>query len=174
MAEPTLPCSRRVPGVAKNSTSAGIVLYRSAESGLEVLIAHPGGPFWAKRDLGAWSFPKGIIEDGETPLEAARREFAEEIGFAPDGEAIELASITQKSGKTVLAWAIEGDFDPADLDSHILEIEYPWRSGRKIRFPEIDRVMWAGPAIAGAKLNPAQVEFVERLLTALDERAGPN
>lgn len=132
-----------------------------------MLIAHPGGPFWAKRDEGAWSIPKGIVEHGEEPLATARREFLEEIGADPGAPDLELGTVKQRSGKTVMAWAIEGDFDPADLDSHILEIEFPWRSGRLIEIPEIDRVMWAKPQVAAKKLNPAQVEFVERLAREL-------
>lgn len=148
--------------------SAGILLYRLADGALELLIAHPGGPFWAKRDKGSWSLPKGIVEDGEGAERAARREFTEEIGFDPGEPEIELGEVKLKSGKRVVAWAIEGDFDPVDLDSHILEIEYPWRSGRLIQFPEIDRVMWATPQVAAVKLNSAQAAFVERLVDKLD------
>lgn len=144
--------------------SAGIMLYRIADGTLEVLIAHPGGPFWARKDAGAWSIPKGIVEEGEDPRDTARREFIEEIGLDPGEAEIDLGEVKLRSGKTVVAWAVAGDFEPGDLDSHILEIEHPRGSGRKIRFPEIDRVMWAKPKVAGEKLNPAQVPLVERLL----------
>jgi len=143
-------------------------MYRTARGDLEVLIAHPGGPFWERRDSGAWSIPKGIVEDGEDPMGAARREFTEEIGTDPGEPLTELGSVKQKSGKTVHVWAVKGDFDPADLDSHILEIEYPWRSGRFVRFPEIDRVLWASPEVARKKLNSAQAAFVERLEAHLE------
>ena len=149
--------------------SAGILLYRLVSGELELLIAHPGGPFWAHRDRGSWSLPKGIVEAGEDPQRAARREFTEEIGFDPGESEIELGEVKQRSGKTVVAWAIKGDFDPSDLDSHILEIEYPWRSGRLIQFPEIDRVMWAKPRVAAEKLNSAQAVFVERLANELSQ-----
>ena len=149
------------------TTSAGILLYRAIGGGVEVLIAHPGGPYWARKDNGAWSIPKGIVEIGEDPKVTARREFIEEIGPDPGEPGLELGHVKMRGGKTVVAWAIEGDFDPADLDSNEIEIEYPWRSGRKIQFPEIDRVMWAAPQVARKKLNPAQGAFVDRLIETL-------
>lgn len=154
--------------VMSGAISAGILLYRGAGSDLEVLIAHPGGPFWAHRDAGAWSIPKGLVEDGESPQSAARREFIEEIGLDPGDNLVELGSVTLKGGKVVHAWATSGEFDPANLDSDVIEIEHPRGSGRKIRFPEIDRVMWARPGVAREKLNPAQVDLVDRLVTRLD------
>lgn len=148
--------------------SAGVLLYRRGATGIEVLIAHPGGPFWARRDAGAWTIPKGIVEEGESPQAAARREFSEEIGIDPGDRLIELGTVTLKSQKVVHAWAAEGDFPPADLDSEIIEIEYPKGSGRKMQFPEIDRVIWAGPRLAREKLNPAQVELIDRLVDMLN------
>ncbi len=150
--------------------SAGILLYRQSEDGLEVLIAHPGGPFWKRRDAGAWTVPKGIVEAGESPREAARREFLEEIGIDPGEALMELGTITQKGGKTVHVWAAPGDFDPGALASNLVEIEHPRGSGRVIRFAEIDRVMWAEPLVAQEKLNPAQAVLVRRLVEML--RAG--
>lgn len=148
--------------------SAGILLYRTSGDGIEVLIAHPGGPYWAKKDNGAWSIPKGIVEDGEDPVACARREFAEEIGIDPGEPTVDLGEVKMRGGKTVTAWALEADFDPAHLDSNVIEIEFPWKSGRKIQFPEIDRVMWAKPQVAMKKLNAAQGEFVARLQAQLD------
>jgi predicted NUDIX family NTP pyrophosphohydrolase len=148
--------------------SAGLLLYRHSDDALEVLIAHPGGPVWARRDTGAWSLPKGAANDGEPLLDAARREFLEETGqAAPDGPSIDLGDVRMRSGKTVRAWAVEGDLDPAALRSMQVEVEWPPRSGRVRRVPEIDRVMWASPADARLRLNPAQAEFVDRLLRAL-------
>ena len=154
--------------MANTSESAGILLYRHGADALEVLIAHPGGPFWVRRDAGAWTIPKGLIEPGEGPLEAARREFAEEVGPLPDGVAIDLGVITQKAGKSVHGFAISGNFDPAELASNEVTMEYPRGSGRIIQFPEIDRVIWCTAGVAAAKLNPAQVEFVNRLLELVD------
>jgi predicted NUDIX family NTP pyrophosphohydrolase len=144
--------------------SAGILLYRRGDDGIEVLLVHPGGPFFARKDDGAWSIPKGLSEDGEEPLDAARREFAEEIGSAcPDGEALELGEIRQKSGKRVLAWAVEGDLDADAITSNTFEIEWPPRSGRRQEFPEIDRAEWFTLDAARAKLVGAQVELLDRL-----------
>ena len=158
--------------------SAGILLFRrpSAERGeLEILLAHPGGPFFAKRDEGHWSIPKGEPDGSEDDLLAvARREFAEEVGHeAPAGigdgsPPLELGTIVQKGGKVVHAWAIEGDLDPATAQSNEFEIEWPPRSGRRQVFAEIDRVAWFGPAEARRRLKPTQIPFVDRLLEALD------
>src|ERR1700756_374698 len=122
--------------------SAGLLLYSRQSPVLEVFLVHPGGPFWAKKDLGAWSIPKGEYAAGEDPLEAARREFAEETGFAPDGEFVSLGTIRQAGGKLVSAWAVEGDCDPAQIQSNLCTIEWPPRSGRKIEIPEVDRAAW--------------------------------
>lgn len=148
--------------------SAGILLFRRRPD-LEVLIVHPGGPYWAKRDRGAWSIPKGEYDESEEPYVAARREFEEELGHAPpDGEPTDLGEITQKAGKVVRAFALEGDLDPGTLQSNTFEVEWPPRSGRRREFPEVDRAGWFGVDEARVKLNPAQGELVERLLEALN------
>jgi predicted NUDIX family NTP pyrophosphohydrolase len=141
---------------------------------LEVLLGHMGGPFWARKDDGAWSIPKGELLDGEDPLEGARREFAEELGHpAPGGAVLELGEIRQGSGKRVVAFAIEGDFDPADLQPGTFELEWPPRSGRRRSFPEIDRVAWFAVEAAAAKLVKGQVALLERLV-ALAPEGGSN
>jgi len=149
--------------------SAGLLLFRRVDEGLEVLIAHPGGPIWSRRDVGAWSLPKGATMDHEADLlETARREFHEETGHqAPDGEVTDLGEVRMRSGKVVRGYAVEGDLDPATLRSMLVEVEWPPRSGRVIRVPEIDRVLWAQPDEARRRLNPAQAAFVDRLLAAL-------
>jgi predicted NUDIX family NTP pyrophosphohydrolase len=148
--------------------SAGILLYRQRGDRLEVLLVHPGGPLWARRDAGAWSIPKGEYDDGEEPLAAARREFEEELGTAPpDGDAAELGEVRQKSGKFVRAWAIAGDLDPATAVSNTFELEWPPRSGRRIEVPEVDRAEWFALDAAREKLNPAQVVLLERLAEVL-------
>ncbi len=144
--------------------SAGLLLFRRSAAGFEVLVVHPGGPFWARKDLGAWSLPKGEYDDDEDPAVCARREFAEELGTAPpDGELLDLGEVRLKSGKVVVAWAVEGDLDTAEIVSNTFETEWPPRSGRRQSFPEVDRAEWFGPDEARAKLNPAQAEFVDRL-----------
>ena len=149
-------------------TSAGILLYRLTAGSLETLLAHPGGPFFAKRDAGAWSIPKGEPDDGEALLAVAQREFAEETGHPmPDGPLIELGSIVQKGGKVVHAWAVEGDLDPAGAHSNEIEIEWPPRSGKRQRFPEIDRVEWFGPIEARRRIKPTQAPLIDRLEEAL-------
>ncbi len=148
--------------------SAGLLLHRTRDGALEVLLAHPGGPFWAKRDEGAWSIPKGELDEGEDPLAGARREFAEELGAAPpDGEPLALGEVRLKSRKRVVAWALEGDFDPAALRSNTFEMEWPPRSGRLQAFPEVDRVAWFDVETARAKLLPAQVPLLEALVAAV-------
>jgi predicted NUDIX family NTP pyrophosphohydrolase len=148
--------------------SAGIVLYRDSGERLEVLLVHPGGPIWARRDLGAWSIPKGEYEDDEEPLTAARREFAEELGWpAPGGEALDLGEVRLKSGKRVRAWAIAGDLDTGRIRSNEFAMEWPPRSGKLREFPEVDRAQWFGLDEARAKLNPAQVALVDRLQASL-------
>jgi predicted NUDIX family NTP pyrophosphohydrolase len=154
--------------------SAGLLLYRRT-AGLEVLLAHPGGPVWAKRDDGAWSLPKGEIEPDEAtdPYAVARREFEEETGHAPpDAEAIPLGEIRQKGGKVVVAWALEGDLDPATARSNTFPFEWPPRSGRWITIPEIDRVAWFTPDEAHRRIKDTQWPLVERLLAALGELRG--
>ena len=149
--------------------SAGLLLFRRADDGVEVLIAHPGGPIWSRRDAGAWSLPKGAPLDHETDLlDAARREFHEETGHRPpDGLVIDLGEVRMRSGKVVHAFAVEGSIDPTTLRSMEVDIEWPPRSGRRLRVPEIDRIVWAGPAEARRRLNPAQAAFVDRLLEEL-------
>jgi predicted NUDIX family NTP pyrophosphohydrolase len=150
--------------------SAGILLYRLAAAGPELLLVHPGGPFWARKDLGAWSIPKGEVEDGEESVACALRELGEELGPAPRVERetlIELGSVRQKSGKLVEAWAAEGDFDPAALASNSFEMEWPPRSGRSQEFPEVDRAEWLSPEAAAEKILPAQRPFLDRLLAHL-------
>lgn len=142
-------------------------MYRRTGSKVEVLLAHPGGPFWAKRDAGAWSIPKGLIGAGEEPLAAACREFEEETGLRPTEPFQPLGSIRQKAGKLIHAWTFEGDADPASLKSNFVKMEWPQGKGRWIEFPEVDRFGWFDPQIAREKLNPAQAEFIDRLETAL-------
>lgn len=151
--------------------SAGLLLFRRGEGGVEVFLAHPGGPFWAKRDAGAWTIPKGLVDEGEDPLDAARREFQEETGIRPAGEFLPLGSVRQKAGKTVHAWAWEGDADPARIVSNRMEIEWPPRSGRWKSYPEVDRCGWFAPEEAREKLIPAQAELVDRLLARLADDA---
>jgi predicted NUDIX family NTP pyrophosphohydrolase len=147
--------------------SAGIILFRRVpgdRAGLEVLLAHPGGPFWARKDDGAWSIPKGEYEPDEEPFAAAVREFGEEVGpLAVSEPAIQLGSVRLSSGKTVTAWAIEGDFDPARAQSNPFELEWPKGSGRVQSFPEVDRVAWFALAAARPKLNQGQVPLLDRL-----------
>ena len=143
--------------------SAGLVMYRSREGELEFLLVHPGGPLWAGKEAGIWSIPKGEIHPGEDLLEAARREFEEELGFKADGPFIPLSPITQKSGKVVHAWAFAGDCDPADIHSNTFSMEWPPHSGRTANFPEVDRAAFLSLAEAKPRINPAQVPLLEEL-----------
>jgi predicted NUDIX family NTP pyrophosphohydrolase len=161
------PISSVVCRLLMAKLSAGILLYRGRGGGLELLLVHPGGPFWAKKDAGAWSIPKGEYAEGEDPLAAARRELAEETGAEPRGALLPLGDIVQKGGKRVSAWAVEGDFDPARLKSNHFELEWPPRSGRRQSFPEVDRAQWFAPDAARQKILPAQADFIARLLKAL-------
>jgi predicted NUDIX family NTP pyrophosphohydrolase len=147
--------------------SAGLVLYRRREPIIEILLGHPGGPFWVRKDVGAWTIPKGSIMEGETPLVAARREFAEEIGYSPFGEFIPLGDAKQPGGKLVHVWAIEGDWDVQQLRSNMFEMEWPLRSGRRQTFPEIDRAEWFSTEDARRQILKGQVVFIERLMNAL-------
>jgi len=148
--------------------SAGILLYRVAGGAPEVLLVHPGGPYWARKDAGAWSIPKGEYEDGEDPQSCALREFEEETGVElPPGELAELGSVKQKSGKVVTAWAAEGDLDAGAVTSNTFTMEWPPRSGTTAEFPEIDRAGWFEIETAREKLVPAQTEFLDRLLERL-------
>jgi predicted NUDIX family NTP pyrophosphohydrolase len=148
--------------MATAKRSAGLLLFRRSPIGLEVFLVHPGGPFWEKKDLGVWTIPKGEYEDGEEPLEAARREFEEETSLRPEGKFRPLAPVTQKSGKVVMAWAVEGDFDPARLRSNTFEIGPP-KSGRMRAFPEVDRAEWFDLVEARRRILPAQASFLDAL-----------
>ena len=144
-------------------TSAGLLLFRETSGGLEVLLVHPGGPFWSRKDDGAWSIPKGEFEEGEDPLEAARREFEEETGASARGEAIPLGSLRQSGGKIVHAWAVRGDFDPALLKSNTFLLEWPPKSGRMREFPEVDRADWFPLDAARRKILKGQAGFLDAL-----------
>jgi predicted NUDIX family NTP pyrophosphohydrolase len=150
--------------------SAGILLFRrrsDSRSALEVFLAHPGGPFWSKRDEGAWTIPKGAVDEGEDLLDGARRELREETGLSPHGPFIPLGSIKQKSGKTVHAWACEGDADPAAITSNDTRVEWPRNSGKWLTYPEVDRCDWFSIDEARVKMNPAQAELLDRLKKAV-------
>jgi predicted NUDIX family NTP pyrophosphohydrolase len=143
--------------------SAGVLIYRWRSGALQVLLVHPGGPFWAKKDLGAWSIPKGEVAEGEDPAATARREMEEETGMRPNATLQRLSPVKQKGGKTVVAWAVEGDGDPAAFKSNTFTIEWPPRSGRMQEFPEVDRAEWFSLEEARRKLLSAQVAFVDEL-----------
>ena len=145
------------------NVSAGILLFRRTNGELEFLLAHPGGPFWVNRDVGAWTIPKGLLDEGEELFAAACREFAEETGLQLTGPFIELGSIRQKAGKQVYAWACEGEADPENLSSNLMRLQYPHGSGQWLTFPEVDRYAWCSTEVAREKINPAQVAFIERL-----------
>ena len=138
-------------------------MYRRRAGALQVLLVHPGGPFWAKKDLGAWTIPKGEVAEGEDLLATARREFEEETSLRPDGPFAPLGSITQKAGKVVHAWAFEGDCDPTAVRSNTYKVEWPPRSGQWREFPEVDRAEWFSLDDARAKINAAQAELLARL-----------
>lgn len=153
------------PSTARK-TSAGILMYRLANGQPEVFLVHPGGPFWKNKDLGSWSIPKGEYTD-EDPLSAARREFQEETGFTVEGDFRPLTPVRQKGGKQVSAWAVEGDLDAAAIRSMEFEIEWPPRSGRMARFPEVEKAAWFPLDLAAKKLNAAQADFVRQLAELL-------
>jgi len=152
--------------------SAGLVLFRRTGPAPEVLLAHPGGPFWAKKDEGAWSIPKGLIEGDETPLAAAKREFAEETGLHPRGNFIELGSFKQPSGKLIYAFAVEGDFDPRDLKSSTFALAWPPKSGVSKDYPEIDRAGWFTAEPAARKILKGQLPIVQAVFARLAEESG--
>ena len=154
------------------NVSAGLLLYRHRLGALELFLAHPGGPFWRDRDTGAWTIPKGVVEDGEDLLDAACREFEEETGVRPEPPFLPLGSVRQKAGKVVHAWAWAGDVDPARVTSNVMHTEWPRGSGQWITYPEVDRCAWYDPRAARAKLNPAQAELVDRLEAALADGSG--
>ena len=150
--------------------SAGLLVYRRGDGGPEVLLVHPGGPYWARKDEGAWSIPKGEYEPDEDPVEVALREFEEETGKAPPdpAAAVSLGELRQPSGKIVSAWALEGDVDVSEVQSNTFEMEWPPRSGRTQEFPEVDRATWFGLEEARRKLLRGQLAFIDRLSELLD------
>jgi predicted NUDIX family NTP pyrophosphohydrolase len=164
----TDPVARRP---RRPNLSSGLLLYRRRSRGLELFLAHPGGPFWRDRDAGAWTIPKGVVDEGEELLAAACREFEEETGIPPQGPFRPLGSVRQKAGKVVHAWAWEGDADAERITSNSARTEWPPGSGRWITYPEIDRCAWFDPEAARAKINPAQAELIGRLEAALAEAA---
>ena len=147
--------------------SAGILLYRHTPAALEVFLVHPGGPFWARKDAGAWSIPKGESQPGEDALATARREFTEETGFRPEGLYVALGSFRQSSAKTVEVWAVEGDVDPAKLQSNTFQMTWPPKSGQVQEFPEVDRAAWFTPPQAARKILKGQVPILEALYSHL-------
>ncbi len=149
--------------------SAGLLLFRRPRGELEVFLAHPGGPFWEDRDLGAWTVPKGLVERGEDPLATAVREFEEETGICPEGPFVPLGSVRQKAGKLVHAWAWEGEADARRVRSNTMRVEVPRGSGRWLTFPEVDRCEWFDAERAREKINPAQAELIDRLQAALSD-----
>jgi len=161
---------RRNPPMTKRS--AGILLFRKSHDGVELLLAHPGGPFWASKDAGAWSIPKGEYDETEDAETAARREMWEETGVVVSGQLIELGTYRQPSGKLVSAWATEGDFDPRDLKSNNCQVEWPPKSGRLIDVPEVDRAAWFSIEEALTKITKGQLPIVQALATKLSDGAG--
>ena len=144
-------------------------MFRRRENGPEVLLVHPGGPFWARKDLGAWTIPKGELEDGEDELATAQREFEEETGIPPSGHFLPLGSVKQKSGKVVHAWAFEGDCAPETIRSNTFKVEWPARSGMWREYPEVDRAQWFALQEARRRINPAQVALLEALLGLVEQ-----
>jgi predicted NUDIX family NTP pyrophosphohydrolase len=155
------------PGFDVPKQAAGILLYRQTAGGVDVLLAHPGGPLWARKDLGAWTIPKGQFGDDESPLDAARREFEEEMGSPAAGEFVELGSIRQPSGKTVHVFTAEADFDVMAVKSNLFTLEWPPKSGKKVEFPEVDRAEWFALEEARRRILKGQEPFLDRLLTLL-------
>jgi predicted NUDIX family NTP pyrophosphohydrolase len=145
--------------------SAGLLVYRKRQGALEVLLVHPGGPFWAKRDDGAWSIPKGEVDTAEPPLDAARRELQEETGFTVSGDFIALSPLRQPGGKLVHAWAVQGDCDPVQLRSNTFSLEWPPRSGKQQDFPEVDRAEWFSIDEGLRRILPGQAGFLRELMT---------
>jgi predicted NUDIX family NTP pyrophosphohydrolase len=150
--------------------SAGLLMYRSREGVVEVFLVHPGGPFWTGKDAGAWSIPKGLIDADEDPLSAARREFEEETGFRVSGDFIQLSSVKLRSGKVLMAWAVEGDCDPSQIKSNTFPMEWPPHSGRHQEFPEVDRAAWLAVGEAKKKINQGQVPLLEELPRVLTKK----
>jgi len=153
--------------------SAGLVMYRIRDGQLQVLLVHPGGPFWAKKDLGAWSIPKGEIEPNEDALSTAKREFEEETGIKPDGEMVSLGAVRQKSGKTVAAWAFAGDCDAREIRSNFFSMEWPPRSGKQQQFPEIDRAEFFTLEAAKEKIVAGEYELLQRVAEIQRDNISP-
>ena len=151
--------------------AAGILLYRRGRTGLEVLLAHPGGPLWARKDAASWTLPKGQFTDGELPLDAAKREFEEEMGTAPSGDFQPLGTVKQPSGKIIHAWTAESDFDTTTVKSNLFSMQWPPKSGRMGEFPEVDRAGWFSIEEARAKIIKGQAPFLERLLALLEVKS---
>jgi len=155
--------------VTDTKTSAGILLYRYREGALQVLLVHPGGPFWAAKDLGAWSVPKGLIDPGEDALKAALREFREETGFIARNHFIQLTPVRMKSGKVVKVWAVEGDCEPSEIKSNAFSMEWPPGSGKQQEFPEVDLAAWFDVDQARKKINQGQVGLLDELQILLSQ-----
>ena len=151
--------------------SAGLIMFRIKDGELEVFLVHPGGPFWAKKDLGSWSIPKGEYTDGEDPLEVAKREFFEETGFVAEGEFLELAPIRQPGGKRVRAWAFQGECDAEAVTSNTFSMEWPPKSGRQAEFPEVDRAAWFGVDLGREKILQGQVALIDQLVALVNQAA---
>lgn len=152
--------------------SAGLLLFRDTAAGVEVLLVHPGGPFWARKDDGSWSIPKGEFADGKEPLAAAKREFEEEMGVPPAGDFLPLEPVRQPSGKLVLAWAVRSDFDPSSLKSNTFFMEWPPKSGRQQEFPEVDRAAWFELESARPKILKGQAPFLDQLMERIESDEG--
>lgn len=165
-----MTCFTFVSWAMPRRNSAGILLFRVREDGLEVLLVHPGGPFWARRDAGAWTIPKGELDEGEDARSAARRELEEETGLDVRGELVPLTPVRQRGGKVVHAWAAEGDCDPGSITSNTFEMEWPPRSGRVRAFPEIDRAAWFSLQEARQRMLPAQVPLLDELCALVAAR----
>jgi predicted NUDIX family NTP pyrophosphohydrolase len=149
--------------------SAGILLFKRRGSDIEVLLGHPGGPFWKKKDLGAWTIPKGLVANDEPPLQAAKREIAEETGYMPSGKIVPLGDAQQPGGKIVHVWAIEGDWNAKELRSNVFEMEWPPRSGRRQSFPELDRAAWFDMSAAHDRILKGQTVFLDRLMETVKQ-----
>ena len=157
--------------MARSRVSAGLLMYRRDEGGLQVLLVHPGGPFFRNKDEGAWSIPKGEVEPGEDPQAAAVREFAEETGVEPTGPLLALTPVEQKGGKVVHAWAVEGDCETGAISCNTFTIEWPPRSGRRAEFPEVDRAAFFGPEEARRKINAGQAPLIDELEKIVEDLA---
>jgi predicted NUDIX family NTP pyrophosphohydrolase len=151
-------------------TSAGILVYKNIQESIVILLVHPGGPFWAKKDLNSWSVPKGEFNESEDPFEAAKREFSEETGFLPEGEFIRLETVKQPGGKIIHTWAVNGDFDVSGLKSNLFTMEWPPKSGRSKEFPEIDRAEWFAVETAKLKIVKGQIPIIENLEFILENK----